>query len=520
MKQHALKVTGLAVLLTLTACGETTQEAVLHQASGEKIEGQYIVVYEDHFVGLQEADIQPLQTYHEAFQGFAAELSQEKVQKLLKTKGIKAIYESVPMYPLAIQQNPTWGIDRLDQESKSLDKKYQYKNSGEGVTSYIVDTGILGTHLDFGSRVVQGIDITVDKGTTKEFRDGVGHGTHVAGTVGSNTYGVAKKTTLIAVKVFPSQGGSASDADVIAGIDWAIEDFKKQGKPAVMNLSLGGEASQVLDDALQKAIDAGITVVVAAGNDNKDACLYSPARLPQAITVAATTSSDAKSSFSNWGKCVDVMAPGSAITSTWNDGRTKSIQGTSMASPHVAGVAALYLSQNPSAKPQEVDQFLKEKALKNKISGFNSATANLFISTMWNLPDTQPEPTPQPTAQPTAQPTVQPTAQPPQQGWSKTYKGNIQEGTFLYFPESGSFQSSLNTKIEASLSGSFWNSGCNFDLYIQKQVNGSWQEVASSTYGGTNESLSYMAESDGIYRIAVKSVRSTSSYTLYAKVTP
>src|SRR5262249_51466616 len=247
--------------------------------------------------------------------------------------------------PVATQSNATWGIDRIDQRNLPLSGTYTYNFTGAGVHAYIIDTGIRATHQNFGGRVSsQGFTAINDGNGTNDCN---GHGTHVSGTVGSSTYGVAKGVTLHAVRVL-SCSGSGSTSGVIAGVDWVTQN---RILPAVANMSLGGGVSTALDTAVNNSINSGVTYAIAAGDTNP--CTLSPARVAAALTVGATTMTDARSSFSNFGTCVDLFAPGSSITSTWNtsDTATNTISGTSMATPHVTGVAALYLQQFGNQSP-------------------------------------------------------------------------------------------------------------------------------------------------------------------------
>lgn len=267
-----------------------------------------------------------------------------------------------------------WGLDRIDQRTLPLNGKYSYDSDGAGVTAYVVDTGILPTHVDFSSRVRAGYDAF--GGSTIDCN---GHGTHVAGTVGGTTYGVAKAVSLVAVRVLDC-AGSGSSSSVVAGIDWAIADHASG--PAVLNMSLGGGFSSALNSAVDRAVADGITVVVAAGNSNADACSTSPASTASALTVGATTSSDSRASYSNFGSCLDLFAPGSGITSAYYSGNnaTATLSGTSMASPHVAGAAARYLGLNPTASPASVSAAVVAQATSAVVAGAGTGSPNLLLN--------------------------------------------------------------------------------------------------------------------------------------------
>lgn len=328
-----------------------------------------------------------------AISGFAIEMSAKEAEALSTDLRVKYVEEDGIVTANATQTGATWGLDRIDQRDMPLDGNYNYNVTGSGVTAYIIDTGIRITHAQFGGRASVGYDAV---GDGQNGNDCNGHGTHVAGTVGGSTYGVAKGVQLRAVRVLNCQG-SGSNSGVIAGVDWVTSNH---ASPAVANMSLGGGASSALDTAVSNSIASGVTYGVAAGNDNLNACNYSPARVANAITVGSTTSTDARSSFSNFGTCLDIFAPGSSITSSWNtsDTATNTISGTSMATPHVVGVAALYLQSNPAASPSAVAAAMTGGATPNKVTSSGTGSPNrLLYSLLGGSPPPTPTPTPTPT---------------------------------------------------------------------------------------------------------------------------
>jgi len=315
-------------------------------------------------------------TYSHVLRGFVVEADKRALLKLLSDSRVAYVEENgIVSISQASQNNATWGLDRVDQTDRPLNGTYIYDTTASNVYTYVIDTGVRPSHNDFGGRVISGYTAINDG---RGSNDCNGHGTHVAGTVAGNTWGVAKAATIVPIRVLGCNG-SGSNAGVIAGMDWVTANHIK---PAVANMSLGGGASTTTDNAVSRMRNAGVTVVVAAGNENQSACNVSPGRSSSAITVGSTTSSDARSGFSNWGSCVDIMAPGSSITAPWytSNSATNTISGTSMASPHVAGIAALYLADNPSASPSQVETAILNNASVNKLSNLRGSPNLLAYS--------------------------------------------------------------------------------------------------------------------------------------------
>ena len=464
---------------------------------GTSATDRYIVVFEkgtsDDAVRAARSDARSQgarihHTYRTALDGFAATLPASALRGLRHNPRVDYLEADRQVRATDTQSPATWGLDRIDQRALPLNNAFTYDRAGAGVTAYIIDTGIRRTHAEFSGRAVSGYTAISDGRGTDDCH---GHGTHVAGTVGGETYGVAQDVGLVAVRVLDCQG-SGANSGVIAGVDWVTSNHTA-GSPAVANMSLGGGVSSALDTAVNNSINDGVTYALAAGNDNgANACNSSPSRVAAGLTVGSTTNTDARSSFSNIGSCLDLFAPGSNITSAWigSDSATNTISGTSMATPHVAGAAAAYLQGTPSASPATVSNAIVSNATTGVVTNAGTGSPNRLLYT-----GTGGTPPPPPT------------------GCSlpETATGSLSgAGDFDYHPApSGYFYSSVSGTHVGCLDGP---SGVDFDLYLEKWNGAAWTVVAQGITSGPDEQISYSGTS-GYYSWRVESYSGSGSYT-------
>jgi subtilisin family serine protease len=386
----SLFLAGLCATLLFTSPVRSAKKDKLRK-NANKVENNYIVVLDNSVVGGEGlysiapyiADELALthkgklkHVYQNAINGFAVEMSPEDAERLSEDFRVAYVEEDGVVTLDATQSNPPWGLDRIDQRSLPLNAIYTFNRTGAGVFAYVIDTGILTSHSQFGGRAANVFDAFGGNG-----QDCNGHGTHVSGTIGGSTYGVAKSVNLRGVRVL-NCSGSGTNSGVIAGVDFVRTNHSN---PAVANMSLGGGASSALDTAVNNLSNSGVAIAVAAGNSNANACNSSPARAANAITVGATASNDSRASFSNFGSCLDLFAPGQGILSAWigSTTATRTISGTSMASPHVAGVAALYKQLNPSASSSTVRNAIVNGATTNVVGNAGTGSPNRLLYSLF-----------------------------------------------------------------------------------------------------------------------------------------
>jgi subtilisin family serine protease len=483
------------------------------------VPNQYIVVLEDEANlrgkgGVPERVNELSEAYHgnvgriyeSAIRGYSVEMTEEEAIRLSDDPRIKYVEEDGIITSSSVQTYPSWGLDRIDQNSLPMNSSYQYSATGLGVHVYILDTGVLTTHLDFNGRAFDSYDSIGDNRPISECN---GHGTHVAGIVGSSTYGVAKEVTIHSVRVLDCVGYGTSSS-VVAGIDWVTHNSIK---PAVANMSLGGESSSVIDSAVTASIRSGVTYAVAAGNESADACTKSPADVPEAITVGASTYADERLSISNYGRCVDLFAPGLAIDSTWNtsDTAVAAVSGTSMAAPHAAGVAALYLEMNPGGDASGGSRrSLKQRKLRRRLQPrkqLAKSVAFFRLCRYYSYTVAIPSAVPIPVTHTNAD-TYRCTGT--EFGGSISSPGSIafQSSKAGFSARQGTLTGNLNVPVNS-----------NFRLHLEKKAGGNrgaFSTILSSTGGSATETISYRAKA-GTYRWRIESLVGTGNYTLCAQ---
>lgn len=497
---------GIVSSLTISSAGYSDSGKVVGLNATNRIPGQFIVVMKkpdyavradnsfavQSFASYVQSSYQltVTQQFSSALAGFVVQGALSEIEQLAQDPEVDFIEADQVMSINASQNNATWGIDRVDARA-GRDGLYNYAATGEGVHTYIVDTGVLGTHQEFTGRMGEGFSAISDGRGPDDCN---GHGTHVAGTVAGSQYGVAKDAFVHAVRVLDCNG-SGSNSGVIGGVEWVAKNAEL---PAVANMSLGGGASAALDQAVASAIRAGVVFVVAAGNSNADACQSSPARAPAAITVGSTDRNDRRSSFSNFGRCLDIFAPGSDITSAWvgGDTRTRTISGTSMAAPHVAGAVALLLESNNNASTQRIETLLVSGATNDAISNVGRSSPNKFLYTNpegADFPDPEPTPDPDPNPCPSCE----------------VIFGEVNQGRSVVALQ----EQRTRGRYVGELKGP---DGADFDLVLEQRRWFWWTEVASSNGSGSSEKIDINA-GPGTYRWVVRAASGSGEFTLTVK---
>lgn len=502
----------LAGLLGIAALGLSSSTALAGKLvfAEQPIEGRYIVVLKDDAARLADEGrsskpdvvdvaqdmsrayrLELEHSYTHVLRGFVARADDKDLERLLLDDRIAYVEEDgVVSIRQTTQPNATWGLDRIDQRQRPLNGTYVYDTTAASVRAYIIDTGIRPSHNEFGGRVLSGYTAINDGNGSNDCN---GHGTHVAGTVGGSLYGVAKAVRLHPVRVLGCNG-SGSNSGVIAGMDWVTANHVK---PAVANMSLGGGASTATDSAVTRMRNAGVTVVVAAGNENQNACNVSPARSASAITVGSTTSTDARSNFSNWGNCVNIFAPGSSITAAWHTSNTatNTISGTSMAAPHVAGVAALYLAANPNATPAQVETAIYNNATLNVVTNPGTGSPNRFLYSRFGGGGGDPDPTPTPGE---LQNGVAVTGLSGAAGSERRYTVQIPSGA---------------SDLQIRISGGSGDA----DLYVRRAQEPTLQTYDCRPYlNGNNETCTFASPQAGTWHVMVRGYSAYSGVTLVA----
>ena len=398
----AVAVAGTVQVGPLPAHAQNPRPGLVEGPSGAAIPGQYIVRFRGNAdarveaKALAAAGSEVLDVYEHAVKAAAVRLPSAAIAGLRRNPRVLDIEPdrifTASQEPAAptMQTSPPWGLDRIDQRELPLTGSYEYPAAGAGVNAYVIDSGVYAGHDQFGGRVREGFSAIADGLSTE---DCYGHGTHIAGIVGGSTYGVAKAVTIVPVRVLNCRGNALASR-ILAGIDWAVQDHEA-GVPAVANLSFGTlNSSEAVEAAVQSLIDDGVLVVVAAGNHSGDACSVTPAKVPSALTVGATTDTDARASYSNYGTCLDLFAPGAGIKSAYigTTSSATSLGGTSFAAPHVAGAVAVLLEQEPSLTPAQVSARINDDATLGLVTGKGAGSPNRLL----HSPSGAPRPAPPP----------------------------------------------------------------------------------------------------------------------------